>query len=199
MQIPSDEEILALHSRHAPTKEALGLVYAHCQAVCAIAEQLISRPTPAVDGIDADLVRAGCLLHDIGVYRLYDEAGVLDGASYIRHGVLGHDLLMEEGIPERICRFASHHTGVGITRQDVLSQDLPLPEGDYMAETTEEAIVMYADKFHTKSSPARFIAPEDYAASLRRFGEDKVVAFESMRARFGDPDLIALEGGRPPS
>jgi uncharacterized protein len=195
MQIPSDEEIHALHSRHAPTAAALDLVYAHCQAVCAIAEQLMARPTPAVDGVDADLVRAGCLLHDIGVYRLYDDAGVLDKASYIRHGVLGHDLLAEEGIPERICRFASHHTGVGISRQDVLSQDLPLPEADYMAETTEEAVVMYADKFHTKSAPPRFITPQDYAVSVRRFGEDKVLAFESMRARFGDPDLGALCGG----
>jgi uncharacterized protein len=195
MQIPSDEEILALHSKHAPSREALGLVYAHCQAVCAIAEQIMSRPTPAVDGIDAGLVRAGCLLHDIGVYRLYDDAGVLDQAGYVRHGVLGHDLLMEEGIPERISRFASHHTGVGITRQDVLSQDLPLPEGDYVAETTEETVVMYADKFHTKSSPARFITPQECAASLRRFGEGKVMAFESMRARFGDPDFSSLQRG----
>jgi uncharacterized protein len=195
MQIPTDEEILALHSRHAPTTEALDLVYAHCQAVCAIAEQLMSRPTPAVAGIDVDLVRAGCLLHDIGVYLLYDEAGVLDHASYVRHGVLGHDLLAEEGIPERICRFASHHTGVGITRQDVASQDLPLPEADYMAETVEESVVMYADKFHTKSSPARLITPQDFAASIGRFGEDKVMAFESMRARFGEPDLGALERG----
>jgi len=195
MQIPSDEQILALHSRHAPSPEALSLVYAHCQAVCAIAENLMSRPTPAVAGIDTDLVRAGCLLHDIGVYLLYDKAGVLDSASYIRHGILGHDLLAEEGIPERICRFASHHTGVGITRQDVLSQDLPLPEADYMAETVEETVVMYADKFHTKSSPARFITPEDFITSIRRFGEDKVTAFESMRAQFGDPDLEALERG----
>jgi uncharacterized protein len=198
MQIPSDEEILALHSKHAPNQAALSLVYAHCQAVWAIAEQLMSRSTPAVAGIDADLVRAGCLLHDIGVYLLYDDAGVLDGANYVRHGVLGHDLLMAEGIPERISRFASHHTGVGITRQDVLNQDLPLPEGDFMAETAEEAVVMYADKFHTKSAPPRFITPEDYAASLRRFGEDKVMAFEVMRGQFGDPDFSTLSAGSLP-
>ncbi len=192
MQIPTDEEIFALHSKQAPTAEALHLVYAHCQAVCAIAEQLMSLPSPAVDGIDAGLVRAGCLLHDIGVYRLYDDAGVLDQASYIRHGVLGHDLLAQEGIPERICRFASHHTGVGISRQDVLDQALCVPEADYMAETVEETVVMYADKFHTKSAPPRFITAQECAASLRRFGEDKVMAFESMRARFGDPDPAAL-------
>jgi uncharacterized protein len=192
MRIPTDDQILSLHSKHAPTPEALDLVYAHCQSVCAIAEQLISRPTQAVHDVDAGLVRAGCLLHDIGVYRLYDDAGVLDYASYIRHGVLGHELLLEEGVPERICRFASHHTGVGISRQDVLNQALPLPEADYMAETAEETVVMYADKFHTKSVPPRFLTPQEYAVSLRRFGEGKVAAFQDLRAQFGDPDLTAL-------
>ena len=50
--------------------------------------------------IDIDLARAGALLHDIGVYRLYDDAGNLDGANYIRHGILGYELLQEEGLPE---------------------------------------------------------------------------------------------------
>jgi uncharacterized protein len=192
MRIPTDQEILDLHSRHAPTQEALDVVYAHCQAVCAIAEQLMARPSPAIEGIDAALARAGCLLHDVGVYRLYDDSGALDHASYIRHGVLGHELLREEGMPERICRFASHHTGVGITRQEVLRQALPLPEADYVAETIEETVVMYADKFHTKSAPPRFITAPDFVASIGRFGEDKVKAFESMRSQFGDPDPSTL-------
>jgi uncharacterized protein len=135
------------------------------------------------------LSRAGSLLHDIRVYRLYNEAGELDHANYIRHGVLGHALLREEGFPEEICRFASHHTGVGLTREDVLRQRLPLPPADYVAETSEEALVMYADKFHSKTSPPTFLTAGAYAASVRRFGADKVAAFESMRAMFGEPDL----------
>src|SRR5882724_8171835 len=104
MRIPTDAEILALHAKYAPTPAALDLVYGHCVIVRGIAEQLLAR----VDDIDGDLVRAGALLHDNGVYRLYDDAGELDHADYIRHGVLGHELLAEEGLPERICRFASH-------------------------------------------------------------------------------------------
>jgi hypothetical protein len=49
-------------------------------------------------------VRAGRLLHDIGVYRLYDAAGKLDHANYIRHGFLGYGLLAEEGFPEAVGR-----------------------------------------------------------------------------------------------
>src|ERR1700759_1631328 len=130
MRIPTEEEVLALHERHAPTRQAFDLVYSHCQIVAAVAAQLLDRSGFAAD---AALVRAGCLLHDIGVYRLYDEAGNLDYPRYIRHGVLGHELLAAAGLDEAIARFASHHTGVGLTERDVRQQPLPLPPGDYRA------------------------------------------------------------------
>ena len=189
MRIPAEQEIHALHEKHAPTPEARAVVYTHSLIVSTIAEQLHARSGA---GLDIDLIRAGSLLHDIGVYRLYDEAGQLAHASYIRHGVLGYELLREEGLPEEICRFASHHTGVGLTKEDVLRQRLPLPPADYLAETGEEALVMYADKFHSKTSPPAFLTAEAYATSVLRFGAAKVMAFESLRARFGEPDLVPL-------
>jgi uncharacterized protein len=188
MRIPTDEDILRLHEKHAPTAEAFDLVYAHCVIVCGIAEQLHSR-MDADQRIDIDLTRAGALLHDVGAYRLYDPAGHLDGKNYIRHGILGYELLREDGLPEAICRFASHHTGVGLTRDDVIAQRLPLPPADYLADTPEERLVMYADKFHSKKTPPVFLTAPAYAASVRRFGEDKVTAFQAMRDTFGEPDL----------
>lgn len=192
MRVPADEEILALHEKHAPTRAALDVVYTHCQIVCAIAEQILAAGSGKIGPLDVGLVRAGCLLHDIGVYKLYDDTGRLDEASYIWHGVLGHELLAAAGFPEGVCRFASCHTGVGITREDVVRQGLPLPAADYVAQTPEELVVMYADKFHSKSDPPKFLTPEAYAASVRRFGEEKVTAFKSMQAHLGDPDLEPL-------
>ncbi|MGX1315776.1 uncharacterized protein RKD24_005895 [Streptomyces calvus] len=186
MRIPGPEEIRALHEKYAPTAEAFALVHTHCEIVWSIAEQLIS--ASRLD-VDAELVRAGCLLHDIGVYRLYGDDGRLDHGNYVRHGLLGHEILEREGFPEPLRRFCSHHTGVGITRQDVLAQGLPLPPADYLAVTHEERLVMYADKFHTKSRPSVFLSPDEYAAHVRRFGEEKVTAFGALRAEFGDPDL----------
>ena len=186
MQLPTDREILALHEKHAPNPAARDSVYTHSAIVCGIAEQLHDR---SGQGGDIRLVRVGCLLHDVGVYRLYDDAGQLDQQSYIRHGVLGYELLREEGLPEVICRFASHHTGTGLSRDDVLRQELPLPPADYLAETPEEVLVMYADKFHSKTTPPRLLTAGAYAAYVRRFGADKVAAFEAMRATFGEPDL----------
>ncbi|WP_018658253.1 HD domain-containing protein [Actinomadura flavalba] len=189
MRVPGDDEIRRLHERCAPTPEAFALVYAHCAIVCAVAEQLMARR----DDVDAALVRAGCLLHDLGVYRLFTASGELDHARYIRHGVLGHEMLAELGFAETLCRFCSRHTGVGLTAADVRDQGLPLPPGDYLAETPEERLVMYADKFHTKTRPPAFVAPETAAASLHRFGPAKVAAFTALRADFGDPDLPALQ------
>ncbi|HEX4094053.1 MAG TPA: HD domain-containing protein [Trebonia sp.] len=188
MRIPTDEEILGLHEKHAPSAGALDLVYKHCQIVCGIAEQLHARSS-ASRGINIGLARAGALLHDVGVYRLYDDAGNLDGRTYIRHGILGYELLQSEGLPDAICRFASHHTGVGISREDVIAQGLPLPAADYLAETGEERLVMYADKFHSKKTPPVFLTARAYSVSVRRFGAEKVTAFQAMRAAFGEPDL----------
>lgn len=189
MRIPADEEVRALHEKHAPTREAFDRVYLHCEIVCAVAEQLLARTGSA---LDADLVRAGSLLHDIGVYRLYDAAGILDHVQYIKHGVLGHALLAEAGFPPEICRFCSCHTGMGLTRDDVRDQGLPLPVADYVAETGEEQLVMYADKFHSKTEPPVFVTADTYAATVRRFGADKARAFAAMRTRYGEPDLTAL-------
>ena len=186
MKLPGDKEIRALHEKYAPSREAFELVYTHCEIVCGIAEQLLVRSAP---DLNAELARAGSLLHDIGVYLLYDDAGILDHSNYLRHGLLGDELLAAEGLPEVICRFASHHTGVGLSRDDVRNQHLPLPVADYLAESGEEQLVMYADKFHSKTKPPVFVSAASYASSLRRFGEAKREFFESLRERFGEPDL----------
>ncbi|MFJ7017198.1 HD domain-containing protein [Streptomyces sp. NPDC101117] len=198
MHIPGPEEIRALHEEHAPTAEAFASVHRHCEIVWSVAAQLLASPRLA--HLDAELVRAGCLLHDIGVYRLYDAGGRLDHGNYIRHGLLGQELLESVGLPAVLCRFCSHHTGVGVTRQDVVRQNLPVPPADYLAETPEERLVMYADKFHSKSRPDRFLSPDAFAARVRRFGEEKVTAFQALRDEFGDPDLtlLAPEVARPP-
>ncbi|MFI6581212.1 HDIG domain-containing metalloprotein [Embleya sp. NPDC050493] len=189
-QLPTVAEITALHRAYAPTRAVFEKVHTHCVIVGRIAEQLATGPGGA--GADLDLVRAGCLLHDIGVYRLYDEEGRLDGANYVRHGLLGVEILRKEGLPESLHRFCSCHTGVGLTRHDVLSRQLPIPVDDYVAESAEERLVMYADKFHSKSNPPRFLRPDTFAAKIRRFGDDKVVAFQALAEEFGTPELEPL-------
>ncbi|MGW1929058.1 HD domain-containing protein [Streptomyces sp. NPDC001919] len=189
MDIPSFDEIRAMHRKYSPHAEAFELVFTHCEIVWKVAEQLIS---VSDWGVDPDLVRAGCLLHDIGVYRLYGSEGRIDVRNYVRHGLLGHEILESECLPEELCRFCSCHTGVGLSKEDVLTQGLPLPPADYIAVTPEERLVMYADKFHSKTTPPKFVSPDTYATYVRRFGENKAETFAELRAQFGDPELGSL-------
>ncbi|MFJ1708454.1 HDIG domain-containing metalloprotein [Kitasatospora sp. NPDC088346] len=182
MTAPTVRSVRALHEKYAPSTEALDLVLTHCEIVSRIALALAARTAQPVD---TELVEIGALLHDIGVYRL-------DGGAYIRHGVLGHEILRAEGLPESYCRFASCHTGVGLTRQDIEDQALPIPACDYLAGTAEERLVMYADKFHSKSTPPRFLDAAAYAQRLTVFGPDKVAVFDAMVTEFGEPDLAPL-------
>jgi uncharacterized protein len=187
MDLPTDDEILALHRDAAPTRDAFESVYPHCVLVCQIAEQYFAGLE-----VDTDLVRAGALLHDVGVYRLYGPAGELNTVEYVRHGVLGHELLKDLGFPEEICRFASRHTGVGITRDEVLRGGLPIPVDDYVPGSGEEELVMYADKFHSKRTPPVFVSGASYQVAVGRWGEEKIATFAALRARYGDPELAGL-------
>ena len=126
------------------------LIYTHCQVVDAIAAQLLdAKPNSQ---IDRDLLHVACMLHDIGAYDVLENGKFVDG---VRHGVIGEKILRNEGFPEQIWRFASHHTGVGLTKQDVINQNLSIPSADYTANTPEERLLMYADKFHSKSKPPK--------------------------------------------
>jgi len=190
MLLPTLQEIETLHKKYAPTPAVLNLVLTHCRIVWDIAAQLLEqRPIAA----DAELVRVGCLLHDIGVYQLFDATGTeRTDLAYITHGVRGEAILRAEGFPETVWRFASHHTGMGLTKQDIEAQHLPLPAQDYIAQTTEEELVMYADKFHSKTTPPRFNSFERYKAHAAQFGPDKVEKFEHMATAFGVPNLTPL-------
>lgn len=138
-------------------------------------------------GVDKELVVVGCLLHDIGVYSLYDHEGVRQKElAYVTHGVRGEEILKQEGFPEVLWRFASHHTGVGLTKEDVREQNLPLPLRDYTTQTPEEALVMYSDKFHTKSTPPVFMTFEQYREYVATFGEKMVTRFDVLAARVWD-------------
>ncbi|GAA0570497.1 HD domain-containing protein [Paractinoplanes ferrugineus] len=179
--------IRALHRELAPDDQAYELVLTHCEIVWAVAEQLVHARGLEVD---VELVRAGCLVHDVGVH-------LLAGSPYIRHGVLGARALLERGFPAELARFCAHHTGVGLTREDIERQNLPLPAGDYLAETAEERLVMYADKFHSKSTPPVFVTAATYASRIGRFGAGPAARFAEMVAYYGEPDLTELTARYP--
>ena len=110
MRIPTDEEILGLHEKHAPTAKAFDSVYTHCVIVCGIAEQLHSR-MGADQGIDIDLTRAGALLHDVGVYRLYEPPATSTAGTTSVTGSSGTSCSRRRESPKRSAGSPSPHRG----------------------------------------------------------------------------------------
>lgn len=185
MTLPTFEEIKALHKKYASTDNVFDLVFTHSKIVSEIAALLLEAKPQA--GIDAEFVRVGCLLHDIGVYTLYKDDALNKGV-YITHGVEGYKVLKSEGFEEALCRVASHHTGVGLSKEDIEQEDLPLPNEDFLAQTQEERLIMYADKFHSKTP--KFNSFDSYRHQILRFGVSKAEKFDELAEEFG---ILTLE------
>jgi uncharacterized protein len=197
MKLPTDAAILAFHKTYAPSPRAFEVVYTHSRIIADIAAELIA--SKAVD-MDKEFIHAAALLHDVGYYPLFDTAGFVPHDTLITHGVVGARLLRESNLPEALARIAERHTGVGLTKVHILAARLPLPAKDFVAETPEERLVMYADKFHskylTKNDPTdslgKFNSTEHYLAHARRFGEDNAARFTALVERYGVPDIDRL-------
>ncbi|MBQ7443008.1 MAG: HDIG domain-containing protein [Bacteroidaceae bacterium] len=134
---------------------------------------------------DTAFMREAAMLHDIGCY-LTDAPGISCHGTepYIRHGLLGGELLRREGMP-RHARVAERHTGTGLTAATIAAQQLPLPAADFVPETIEEQIICYADKFFSKSHLDRVRTPEQVLRSLERFGPEGLERMRQWIALFG--------------
>ncbi len=135
-------------------------------------------------GLDREFLEEAAMLHDIGIV-LVDAPGIhCHGTEpYIRHGLLGAEILRREGLP-RHARVAERHTGTGITREAIERQHLPLPLADYVPETWEEQVVCYADKFFSKSHPEHEKTYDEAVRSLWKFGPECTEKMERWRSLF---------------
>ncbi|MDZ7344484.1 MAG: HD domain-containing protein [candidate division KSB1 bacterium] len=106
--------------------------------------------------VDLDFVAEAAMLHDIGIYRCDSPKIFCTGReSYIRHGILGREILEAEGLP-RHALVCERHTGAGISKEEVVRQALPLPVRDYLPLSIEEKIICLADKFYSKTPQKLF-------------------------------------------
>ena len=125
------------------------------------------------------------MLHDIGIFKC-DAAGIqcYGTEPYICHGRIGAELLRSEGFP-RHARVCERHTGAGITKAQIIAQNLPLPQQDFLPETMEEKVICYADKFFSKTHLDREKSIEQAEMSLSKFGEEGVLRFREWEKCFG--------------
>lgn len=205
-------DYLALIHRYYPEDNALRrMLLHHSRQVCARALQIVERHPEL--GANRNLVEAGAMLHDIGIF-LTDAPGIhcRGTAHYILHGSLGAQLLRNEAkqlkkekqqaeqlneeqlqaiqlqeelhFYEALARICERHTGTGLTRQTIIERGLPDPQQDLLPETIEEQIICYADKFYSKSHLERERTIPQTLQSLEKFGDEGVEKFRHWTELF---------------
>ncbi len=122
---------------------------------------------------DIRFIEEAAMLHDIGIFLTNAPRIFCFGKEpYIRHGYLGRLILEREGLP-RHALVCERHVGLGISKEDVIKQNLPLPKRDMVPVTIEEKIICYADKFFSKSDLTKEKSVHEITEELKRFGKDK--------------------------
>lgn len=165
--------------------DALAIVAGHGRAVAGLALK-VGRILGLAEA-ECRFVEEAALLHDIGVCRIQAPSLGLDGGfPYIMHGIIGREILEEAGLP-RHALVCERHIGVGLTLEDVIRQQLPLPQRDMIPCSICEQIICFADLFYSKS-PGRIElqkSPEQVRTKLAGFGGDKVHIFDGWMELFG--------------
>ena len=167
---------------YAGHERARKILVAHSRRVAKLAVSVAEQVGRSMQ-VDRDFVEQASLLHDIGM--IHTDAPMLGchgDRPYITHGIIGAELLGNEGLPGHalVCE---RHIGVGLSIEDIKSQGLPLPLRDMCPKSLEEEIVAYADLFFSKTRRGQR-TPEMVRASLARYGQYKVVIFDSWHNRF---------------
>lgn len=160
-------------------KEIL-LFHSRCVADMAIE---IANKHPELD-IDKDFVFEAAMLHDIGIFET-DAPGIkcFGTEPYICHGTIGARIMEAEGFP-RHARVCERHTGTGLSFNQIIEQNLPVPHKDLIPETLEEQLICFADKFYSKSNLEKVKTPEQALKSIRKFGDDGIERFEKWCKMF---------------
>jgi uncharacterized protein len=170
--------------------EPLNIVLAHSRHVADLALKIAECLELGKE--DRLFIEEAAMLHDIGVCRVAaPELGIYGKLPYIMHGVLGRAILEEEGYPLHAL-VSERHTGVGLTCEDIVRQQLPLPHREMCPQSLPEQIICFADLFFSKN-PGKLDRRKTVAQVRRKllpFGEEKVAVFDAWLAKFDRCNLF---------
>ena len=136
--------------------------------------------------LDPEIAANCAMLHDIGIIKCHAPAILCNGnADYIAHGIIGAEMLRNYGQENNLdleiyARIAERHTGSGLTAENIIKQNLPLPHRDFLPETELEKLICYADKFFSKSGAMQEKSLESVRRSMLKFGADSLQRFDEM-------------------
>ncbi len=175
-----------LRKFYDPDSEVYRILVTHSRHVAAKALETAKKVAHLKP--DLEFIEEAAMLHDIGIVRTRTlKLGCHGDQPYVCHGYLGRAMLDSLGL-FRHGLVAERHTGVGITKQDIMERNLGLPLRDMVPLTLEEEIICYADKFFSKNHGAVSTEKtmDEVLAYFAPFGEKQVERFKFWARRFGD-------------
>jgi uncharacterized protein len=172
-----------IHKYIKPDSQAYPFYIIHVTLVTKKAIEIATKLKLNEDSLK--FIEEAAMLHDIGICGVEDEDFGTSGGPYITHGTFGADILRKEQYPQH-ARVAERHTGTGLTREEIIRRDLPLPHQNFIPETIEEQIVCYADLFFSKTSNFLWIerTVDQVRTSVAKFGPDGSKILEEWIKKF---------------
>jgi len=174
---------------YAEHPEAWKILLGHSRLVSRRALK-VARNLQSSEQIDLQFIAEAAMLHDIGMIRTDTPSLHCYGSGpYLQHGIAGRTILEAEGLTKHalVCE---RHIGIGLTAEEIRTEQLPLPQRDMVPISREEQIICYADLFYSKNEKKRDQekSPADVRRTLQKFGAEKLEVFERWLHTF-EPEL----------
>jgi uncharacterized protein len=180
-------DYLAIIDKYCAGNEELKLILlTHSRQVADRALEILATHPQWIESgeVDPIFIEEAAMLHDIGVVMCdAPKIHCLGTHAYIEHGYLGAEILRAEGLPKH-ADVAERHTGTGITMEQIMRENLPIPLKDYSPRTLEERLICYADKFYSKTKLGQDKPMSKIRLHLWKYGSDTVNRFDEMQVLF---------------
>jgi uncharacterized protein len=179
-----------IYENYPENSLAFTYYYTHCIKVTELALKIIDLNNHLK--IDKEFVICGAMLHDIGIIQTdAPEIGCFGKYPYIAHTYLGREMLEKEGL-YGIAPVCERHIGVGLTKDDIIRANFPLPHRDMIPISMEEKLICFADKFYSKSEKhlTKPRSVEKIRKKILKYGNEKLEKFETLVNLFGIDFII---------
>ncbi len=178
------DPLAVIEKFYSPGTQLYQLLVTHSRIVAEKSLEIARNLKPLPD---LDFIKNAAMLHDIGIYLTRaDSIGCTGDKPYICHGYLGRSVLDKLGLPREYGLVCERHTGAGITKKNIMSNNLPLPHRDMVPKTLEEKIICVADKYHSKSPKniGKKITTAQIIEDLKKIDENHAKRFLTWAEEF---------------
>jgi len=134
--------------------------------------------------LDKNFIYEAAMLHDLGIFKTNaPEIHCFGELPYICHGSIGSEILTGMGY-EKHAWVCERHTGTGLTLEEIINNDYPIPARKMLPETLEEKLVCFADKFYSKTNLDKEKSIEKIRKGLAKYGDKSVERFDEWMNLF---------------